>query len=149
MPRETLLSAASELMTLPALAKSHQAVEPAGIKVSVLEASWYMRSQLLRDSDWASMAHGLELRVPLVDWPLWRTVAHAGDLARNRQASDGQNPRAPLARFAPESTKGWVQYAGCAVAKGSAGSEPRRPTPPGLRDWAARVWERWFETVAG
>jgi asparagine synthase (glutamine-hydrolysing) len=26
-----------------------------------------MRNQLLRDADWASMAHSLELRVPLVD----------------------------------------------------------------------------------
>lgn len=27
----------------------------------------YLRNQLLRDSDWASMAHSLELRTPLVD----------------------------------------------------------------------------------
>jgi asparagine synthase (glutamine-hydrolysing) len=36
-------------------------------KVSVLESTLYMRNQLLRDSDWASMAHSIELRVPLVD----------------------------------------------------------------------------------
>jgi asparagine synthase (glutamine-hydrolysing) len=36
-------------------------------KVGVLESTLYMRNQLLRDSDWASMAHSLELRVPLVD----------------------------------------------------------------------------------
>ncbi len=36
-------------------------------KVSVLESGAYMRNQLLRDSDWASMAHSIELRVPLVD----------------------------------------------------------------------------------
>lgn len=35
--------------------------------VHVMETSQYMRNQLLRDSDWASMAHSLELRVPLVD----------------------------------------------------------------------------------
>ena len=33
-----------------------------------------MRTQLLRDPDWASMAHGLEVRVPLVDVPLLRAV---------------------------------------------------------------------------
>jgi asparagine synthase (glutamine-hydrolysing) len=32
-----------------------------------LEVTRYMRNQLLRDSDVFSMAHGLELRVPLVD----------------------------------------------------------------------------------
>ncbi len=36
-------------------------------RVAVLESSAYMRNQLLRDSDWASMAHSIELRVPLVD----------------------------------------------------------------------------------
>jgi asparagine synthase (glutamine-hydrolysing) len=35
--------------------------------VSFLEMTCYMRNQLLRDSDVFSMAHGLELRVPLVD----------------------------------------------------------------------------------
>jgi asparagine synthase (glutamine-hydrolysing) len=36
-------------------------------RVSALEATLYMRNQLLRDSDWTSMAHSIELRVPLVD----------------------------------------------------------------------------------
>jgi asparagine synthase (glutamine-hydrolysing) len=36
-------------------------------KVSILESTRYMRNQLLRDSDWAGMAHSLEIRVPLVD----------------------------------------------------------------------------------
>jgi len=44
-------------------------------RVATLEASLYMRNQLLRDTDWASMAHGLEVRVPLVDVPLLRAVA--------------------------------------------------------------------------
>src|SRR6516225_1488042 len=36
-------------------------------RIAVLESSLYMRNQLLRDTDWASMAHSLEVRVPLVD----------------------------------------------------------------------------------
>ena len=36
-----------------------------------------MRNQLLRDTDWASMAHALEVRVPLVDAALLRCVARA------------------------------------------------------------------------
>ena len=43
--------------------------------VAALESSWYMRSQLLRDSDWAGMAHSLEIRVPLVDASLLRRLA--------------------------------------------------------------------------
>jgi len=34
-----------------------------------------MRNQLLRDSDWASMAHSLELRVPFVDARLRDQIA--------------------------------------------------------------------------
>ncbi len=43
-------------------------------RVSVLESGAYMRNQLLRDSDWASMAHSIELRVPLVDIELSRRL---------------------------------------------------------------------------
>lgn len=59
--------------------------------VTVLEMTHYMRDRLLRDSDWASMAHSLELRVPLVDWTLFEQLApliasasppRKGDLAR-------------------------------------------------------------------
>lgn len=46
-------------------------------QVSALESCWYMRGQLLRDSDWASMAHGLELRIPFVDTALLETLAPA------------------------------------------------------------------------
>ena len=46
------------------------------LRVTALEsACLYMRNQLLRDTDWASMAHSLEVRVPLVDWHLLRAVA--------------------------------------------------------------------------
>jgi asparagine synthase (glutamine-hydrolysing) len=52
-------------------------------KVAVLEASQYMRNQLLRDTDWASMAHSLEVRVPLVDHMLLTQLA--APIARARR----------------------------------------------------------------
>ena len=36
-------------------------------RIAALEQSLYMRNQLLRDSDWAGMAHSVEIRLPLVD----------------------------------------------------------------------------------
>ncbi len=36
-------------------------------KLKFLEISYYMKNQLLRDSDWASMANSIELRTPFVD----------------------------------------------------------------------------------
>lgn len=47
-------------------------------RVSTLEACWYMRHQLLRDTDWASMARSLEVRVPFVDLRLWERLFGRG-----------------------------------------------------------------------
>jgi asparagine synthase (glutamine-hydrolysing) len=44
-------------------------------RVAAMEAGLYMRNQLLRDSDWAGMAHSIEIRVPLVDSVLLSEVA--------------------------------------------------------------------------
>lgn len=44
-------------------------------RVSALESAHYLRNQLLRDADWAGMAHGLEIRVPLVDFSLLKSLA--------------------------------------------------------------------------
>ena len=45
------------------------------LSVSALETTFYMRNQLLRDADWAGMAHSVEIRVPLVDPWLYRALA--------------------------------------------------------------------------
>lgn len=37
------------------------------LALAQIESMAYLRNQLLRDSDWASMAHSVELRTPLVD----------------------------------------------------------------------------------
>jgi len=46
--------------------------------ITALEMSFYMRNQLLRDADWAGMAHGVEIRVPLVDTALLDAVLELG-----------------------------------------------------------------------
>jgi asparagine synthase (glutamine-hydrolysing) len=46
-----------------------QSLDPVN-RVSYLESRFYMRNTLLRDSDFMSMAHGLELRVPFLDLAL-------------------------------------------------------------------------------
>jgi asparagine synthase (glutamine-hydrolysing) len=66
-------------------------------RVATLEASLYMRNQLLRDTDWASMAHSLEVRVPLVDFTLLRRVASAlPRLEGRRKTLLAGCPRTPL-----------------------------------------------------
>ena len=44
-------------------------------RVCALESAHYLRNQLLRDADWAGMAHSIEIRTPLVDIALLRNLA--------------------------------------------------------------------------
>ena len=67
------------------------------VAVHEMETALYLRNQLLRDADWASMAHGVELRVPLVDARLrQRLAAHRFEPAR------GMGKAELVRRAAPE-----------------------------------------------
>ena len=68
--------------------------------VGLLESTCYLRNQLLRDSDWASMDHSLELRTPLVDTQL---LAELGPFVSGFRRGAGkalmsQSPRDPARR---------------------------------------------------
>jgi asparagine synthase (glutamine-hydrolysing) len=64
--------------------------------VHVLETAHYMRNQLLRDSDWASMAWSVELRVPLVDaWLRARLAARGFEPARSEGKAELVRQAAP------------------------------------------------------
>jgi asparagine synthase (glutamine-hydrolysing) len=45
------------------------------LSLAQIESTTYLRNQLLRDADWASMDHSVELRTPLVDAWLLRELA--------------------------------------------------------------------------
>ncbi|HSP34009.1 MAG TPA: asparagine synthase (glutamine-hydrolyzing), partial [Thermoanaerobaculia bacterium] len=66
-------------------------------RVAALESSFYLRNQILRDMDWASMAHSLEVRVPLVDAHLLQRIAPALVTRRERGKKIlAEAPRPPL-----------------------------------------------------
>lgn len=67
---ETLTSSSNEEKELDHIRKF-----PLYTQVSFLESTRYMRNQLLRDADWAGMAHSLEIRTPLVDFVLLSQIA--------------------------------------------------------------------------
>ena len=130
-----------ELHTLPALELSSASVSDPRMKIGALETAWYMRNQLLRDTDWASMAHSLEVRAPLVDVELFRTVTrliHAG-FAPSKQDMAG-SPSTPLPQSVLHRHKTgfsvpvreWLTPA--QVSSSSPGS--------GLRKWATFVYQR-------
>lgn len=56
-----------ELNAMSVLAGITERIDNSRLAVSALEMTCYMKNQLLRDADWAGMAHSLEIRVPLAD----------------------------------------------------------------------------------
>jgi len=65
-------------------------------RVAAMESSLLLRNQLLRDIDWASMAHSLEVRVPLVDAFLLRKIAPAVLSMNDGKELLTRAPRRPL-----------------------------------------------------
>lgn len=74
MDPEVVKEGWGRLQTHARLAASIEGVGSDKTAVSMLETAWYMRNQLLRDADWAGMAHSLEIRVPFVDVALFRAA---------------------------------------------------------------------------
>ena len=105
--------------------------------VSCLETTRYMRNQLLRDADWAGMAHSLEIRVPLVDAPLARHVAShnaAGGRYTKQDLAACANP--PLPGELVQRTKtGFTVPVREWMLEADAASPPER----GARGWQAAV----------
>ena len=107
------------------------------LKVSALEMSWYMRNQLLRDADWAGMAHSLEIRVPLVDIQLLRAVAPL--LASSVPPTKRQmanTPRRPLPQAVLARRKTGFSVP---VREWLMQAQPGGPRERGLRGWARQI----------
>jgi len=93
-----------------------------------------MRNQLLRDADWSSMAHGLEVRVPFVDVNvldcLGAAIASSSPPSKHDLALCAQRlPPAMLARPKTGFTtpvRKWI-------------AERSGPSARGLRGWATQV----------
>lgn len=114
-------------------------------KVSALEMTGYMRNQLLRDADWAGMAHSLEIRVPLIDLQFLRDLVpliNSGrpstklDLARTASLPlpEAILNRAKTGFLVP--VREWMQ-------ESAGASRPDR----GLRKWARVVHSIYNSTL--
>ncbi len=75
MGRERAHIAMQSLRPLEHLERTVQGLTSERCTVAALELTWYMRNQLLRDSDWAGMHHGVEIRVPFADVTVIRALA--------------------------------------------------------------------------
>jgi|CXWL01.1.fsa_nt_gi asparagine synthase (glutamine-hydrolysing) len=119
----------AELATLDRLSESIAGVTNARLAVSCLETGWYMKNQLLRDADWAGMAHSLEIRVPFADAAL---VARVAPLV--------MQPASPSKRDVAQSV--WPSMPAAVLDRRKTGF-----TVP-VREWLARV-ERNDESQRG
>ena len=102
-------------------------------RVAAMEAALYMRNQLLRDADWASMAHSVEVRTPLVDAYLLRQLVPMLIRQRDKSALAANLPdylrnRKKTGFFVP--MQAWMDLA-------PDGTSTR------MRSWARHVWERF------
>ena len=133
--RETELMRADDNDTLTRCAPA--------VKVSALEGTWYMRNQLLRDADWASMTHSVEVRVPLVDWSLWREVAALGLIApyRGKRALSATPRRALPNAVLKRGKTGFT----VPMREWMVEGEGARYTDRGLRGWAKYVYARTLD----
>ncbi len=63
------------LEPLLAMRRAISGMPSAATAITVLELCWYLRGQLLKDANWAGLAHGVEIRPSLLDLPLLRQMA--------------------------------------------------------------------------
>ncbi|THD35445.1 MAG: asparagine synthase (glutamine-hydrolyzing) [Sphingomonas sp.] len=115
-------------------------------RVCALETGNYMRNQLLRDSDWAGMAHSLEIRVPLVDFTLLKTLAPR---IATLQPGEGKRllaaaPANPVPRAIVERSKTGFSVP---VADWLAGNAVHTPDRRASRGWAKVATERSLQSV--
>jgi asparagine synthase (glutamine-hydrolysing) len=107
-------------------------------KVQALELSFYMRNQLLRDTDWASMAHSLEVRLPLVDVPLFRRLCSLRNSGHRMSKFDmARTPANPLpAAVLAKHKSGFSIPVHSWLGRFSSPTSSGR----GLRGWARHVY---------
>jgi asparagine synthase (glutamine-hydrolysing) len=140
LPPEMAREGLAELGTLGRLERDIERLDSPRLKVTALEIAWYMRNQLLRDSDWAGMAHSLEIRLPFVDIALLTRLAPllASEMppSKGDMADTCHMPLPPEIRHRAKTgfvipVREWVQGETAGHAAGAA---------RGFRGWARLVY---------
>ena len=118
-------------------------------RVSALETSLYMRNQLLRDADWAGMAHSIEIRVPYVD-PFFLSALPPGEIldAVDAKAAVADIPSPPLPESIRQRTKtGFTTPVGQWL-HAAAGMREDVSFSTASRAWARHVWRAGWPEMA-
>jgi asparagine synthase (glutamine-hydrolysing) len=108
------------------------------LRVTALESSRYMQSRLLRDTDWASMAHSLEVRTPLVDWNLLQRVAPLVARYGLTKKDMARTPDTPLPEELLDRPKSGFFVP---MREWLLSDRPEYASARGLRGWAQYVYD--------
>lgn len=112
---------------------------PPHAQVSFLESTRYMRNQLLRDADWAGMAHSVELRTPFVDYTLLKQLS---PLIRSNHAPTKLEMANTLEKPLPAAILHRKKTGfGVPVREWLSASLPEKPER-GLRSWAKFIYKK-------
>jgi len=129
----------SALQPLARLQQTADGISDEHLRVAALESSWYMRNQLLRDTDWASMAHSLEVRTPLVDRDLLSQVAPLVARHGLTKQDMARTPAEPLPEDLLDRPKSGFTVP---VREWLLQDRPEYEDARGLRGWAQYVYNR-------
>jgi asparagine synthase (glutamine-hydrolysing) len=69
-----------DLSVLASLSSMKEDTAIDSLAISALEMQAYMKNQLLRDADWAGMAHSVEIRVPFVDMEVLNSAVNMANM---------------------------------------------------------------------
>ncbi|MBP0581186.1 asparagine synthase (glutamine-hydrolyzing) [Labrys sp. LIt4] len=110
-------------------------------RIATLESSLYLRNQLLRDADWAGMAHSVEIRTPLVDSEVLERSARLDLRGIAGKTVLARSPAQPLPQAVLDRPKtGFALPIAEWMPAPSFGSAPA-PRKPHRHGWA-RDWSR-------
>lgn len=112
------------------------------LKISALETSLYMRSQLLRDTDWASMANSVEVRVPFVDISL---IKQLGALRFSEYPPNKLDMATCLPRALPQSLIHRPKTGFHVPVREWISEQENQLGERGLRGWAKYVYRQFTE----
>jgi len=136
----------NELQIIARLDETVSAIQSPHLKVSALEMSWYMRQQLLRDTDWASMAHSVEVRTPLVDVELVRSLAPLFATNQGPTKRDmALTPHSPL----PGSVLNRPKTGFSVPVRQWLMDENTQPVERGLRGWTRLIYSAFVSNQSG
>ena len=129
-----------QLQTLARLRETTAGIQDEHLRVTALNSCCYMRNQLLRDTDWASMAYSLEVRTPMVDWTLLRRLAPLIATHGLSKADMARTPKQPLPEDLLNRPKSgfWVPMREWLLA-----DRPEYKDARGRRGWVQYVYDRF------